>query len=372
MFGLEIIIILIVSLVAGAVRSARKKKEVSRDLDGWAQALGMVRIGDELFGEMEGVPVGARLAFDGPHGTKVAARWTLFARIQPPLDLGLVICHRNRGVEVPGGGEMLAWGNSPAFDARFETRCDEPARALKLLNRHIRNMMLKWIHPDAIVTVADGGVAVQSPHESTDLETLRHGLLTVAGLVNGLNAARDHVPAASVLVGHCVAWRQFSKQNGLSHIAAPLCMFGSLLGSTMYAYSVRKAPGDYDLDVWMRFEEPLGLGLLVQPMRTVDRMKELFGAQDYKLGDPLFDETFLVRVSDEAGTVALLDADTQKRLLVIHDTVGPLSLTDDGLSIRLPHVPPDPTVVPRIAQQMLEIAHFVSNKRAGQRHGPYR
>jgi hypothetical protein len=123
----------------------------------------------------------------------------------------------------------------------------------------------------------------------------------------------------------------------------------------------------------MRFEQPLALGLLVQPMRTLDRMKDMFGAEDYKLGDELFDETFLVRVSDEAGTVALLDEETRKRLLLIHDSVGPLSLTDDGVSIRLPMVPQDPAVVPKLVRQLIDIASFISDKRQRDRRGgPYR
>ena len=80
-----------------------------------------------------------------------------------------------------------------------------------------------------------------------------------------------------------------------------------------------------------------------------------------------------MRVSDEEGVVALFDEETRKRLLVIHDTVGPLSLTDDGISVRLPHVPPDPAIVPRIVRQMLEIARFINDKRRGERAGgPYR
>jgi hypothetical protein len=221
--------------------------------------------------------------------------------------------------------------------------------------------------------VSDGGVAVQTVEGRADEHVLRLGLDAVAAIADELNVARERVPPAPALLAHRAQWTKFAADNGLSWIGAPLCMFGSIEGSAVYAYSVRMGPGDYQLEVWLRFEEPLGLGLLVQPVRTIDRVKDMFGTVDYRLGDDLFDETFLVRVADEAGTVALLDAETRKRLLVIHDTVGPLSLTDEGLSVRLPRVPPDPAVVPTIVRQMIDIAHFVSAKRRTQRAGgPYR
>lgn len=373
MFGLEIIFLLLVTLVLSAVEKARRTRKVNLDLDDWAKRLGMVRVGNELFGQRGGVPVGARLAFDSPHGTKVQARWTLYARLLPPLDLGLLASTRVVPVELAGAGARVVLTEDAAFDARFAVRCDEPHRGVELFDPEVRTLMLRWLHPNAMFMLSDGGVAVQTVHGQADEATLRTGLEAVAAITNALNQARDLVPAAHELERHRVAWRRFAADNGLSGVDAPLCMFGMIEDASVYAYAVRKMPGDFDLEVWMRFEDPLGLGLLVQPMRTVDRMKEMFGATDYKLGEPLFDETFLVRVSDEAGTVALLDDETRKRLLVIHDTVGPLSLTDDGLSVRLPHVPPDPAVVPKIVRQMLEIAHFIADKRRVQRAGsPYR
>ncbi|RLB45950.1 MAG: hypothetical protein DRI90_27865 [Deltaproteobacteria bacterium] len=111
---------------------------------------------------------------------------------------------------------------------------------------------------------------------------------------------------------------------------------------------------------------------LLQPKRTVDRVKELFGADDHELGDPVFDETFLLRVSDASSTEALLDPPLRRRLLAIHRTVGPLSLTDDGLLVRLPTVPVDPSVVPTKVGHLLELAGEIAQRRGAQQAGPYR
>jgi hypothetical protein len=372
-FGLEIFFMLLVVLVVSAVERRRRKQRVSHDLDDWAKQLGMVRVGNELFGQLDGIPVGARLAFDGPHKTKAQARWTLYARLQPPLDLGILVSNRLMPVELPSAGHIEAYGFGGDFDRRFAVLCDEPVRAHALLTPAVRHVMMRRLHPNAMFMLTDSGVAVQAVHGRAGETMLRSGLQAVAAIADHINTAREAVPAARPLQTHGIAWSRFAHGNGLQTITAPLCMFGTIEDATMYAYSVRANAGEFHLEVWLRFEDPLGLGLLVQPMRTVDRMKEMFGAADYKLGDALFDETFLVRVSDERGTVALLDEKTRKRLLIIHDTVGPLSLTDDGISVRLPHVPPEPAVVPTIVRQMLEIARFIADKRRFERTaGPYR
>ena len=372
---MEIFLLALVVMVVSAARRFQRRRRLGGDLDHWAQVLGMVRVGDELFGADDEIPLGARLAFDSPNKNAERAHWTLYARLQPPLDLGLVISNKLMPVALPGTGAAHAnFGHAdPSFDQRCVVACDEPARAQALLTGSLRRVILDNLHPQAMFMITDAGVAVQTVDGHAGESELRNGLRVVTAIAHSLNAAREHVPPAMPLIAHRDAWVRFAGGNGLQGISAPLCMFGTIDDATMYAYSVRTSATELQLEVWLRFEQPLALGLLVQPMRTVDRFKELFGAEDYKLGDALFDETFLVRVSDGPATAALLDAETRKRLLLIHDTVGPLSLTDDGLSVRLPYVPPDPAIVPTIARQMLEIARFIADKRRGQQAGgPYR
>ncbi len=372
MFGFEFLLIIIL-LLASAIERRRRLQKVDTDLDDWAKRLGMTRVGDELFGRFSGIPVGARLAFDSPHKTRVQPRWTLYARLQPPLDLGLLVCNARQPVTLAGAGRSMAKGDDDAFNRRFTALSDDPGRALALLDKRVRQRMIATLHREAMVMLTDGGVAVQTVQGHTDETTLREGLQVVSKLASAINKARKHVPAAMLLSQHRPAWVRFAGEHGLQLISAPLCMFGRVGDAAMYAYSVRMHSDVFQLEVWLRFDEPLALGLLVQPMTTVDRVKDMFGSVDHKLGDDLFDATFLVRVSDAAGTSALLDAETRQRLLIIHDAVGPLSLTDDGISVRLPHVPQDPKVVPKVVGQMLEIARFIAAKRRGQRvGGPYR
>ena len=68
----------------------------------------------------------------------------------------------------------------------------------------------------------------------------------------------------------------------------------------------------------------------------------------------------------------LLDASLRQRILALHGTVGPFTLTDDGCSFRLPNVPEDPAVVTTVVGHLIEIADRVGDRRFGNRRGPYR
>ncbi|MBW2455064.1 MAG: hypothetical protein JRI68_11165 [Deltaproteobacteria bacterium] len=362
---------LLVAIVATIVARYRRRRQIDHDLDAWARALGLVRVGNDLFGQREGMPVGARLALDAPKGQW--ARWTVHARLQPPLDLGLSIHTGRHEVEDVTKGASLVVTGDAEFDKRFVVRGDEPERVRALLDPPLRQRLVRQLHPGALFMVTDQGVAMQVPRPHANLEWFTRALNTLTGIASGVNRARSNVPVAAVLQRHRTSWAAFASSQMLHGISAPLCMWGRLRGATVFAYSVRLGPGDLCLEIWLRFQEPLGLGVLLQPKRTVDRVKELFGADDHELGDPVFDETFLLRLSDVEATEALLDEPLRKRLLAIHSTVGPLSLTDDGLLVRLPTVPLDPAVVPNKVGHLLELAREIAERRGGQRDGgPYR
>ncbi len=371
MFGLELYLIgFIIIGIAKMVGRLKGRREVDRNLTEWAEALGLVRVGNELVGLIDGVPVGARLAFDRPGGFD--ATWTLYARLQPPLDLGLVVHSRPMDVELPSAGRFATQTGNATFDQRYACRGDEPARVRALLGASVTGTILSALHPAAPLLINDDGVAVQGPRVFGTEEWLRRGLDTVARVALALNEARDHVPAAHGLVGHRTHWARFAAHNGLHGISAPLCMWGTLQGSTIYAYANRLAPASYCLEVFLRFDQPLGLGLLLQPLRTVDRLKDFFGVEDHRLGDDVFDDAFLLRVSDAGGVEDLLDASLRERILALHGTVGPFTLTDDGCSFRLPTVPEDPAVVTTVVGHLIEIADRVADRRFGHQRGPYR
>jgi len=369
---IELLIMTIVAIAVTVVGRQRRKSKVDRDLRTWAQALGLARVGNELLGRVEDTPVGARLAFDTKQGANTDARWTVYARLEPPLDLGLSLHTRGLELQEPLGGVHPVLTGDVDFDRRFVIRADEPRRAATLFTPLLRRELLAQLQPRAMFMLNDSGCAAHGHHQWASEAWLKTGIHTMARVCQLVANARSRVPVAQSLQQQRETWAKFASANALHGISAPLCMWGTIQGAQVYAYAVRTGPMRYQLEVWLRFAVPLGLGLLIQPMRTVDRFKELFGVDDYPLGDDNFDRTFLVRVSDAAGVEELLDQELRTHILSIHGRVGPLSMTDEGVSLRLPAVPPDPAVVPKLVHTLIEIAQKVADRRFGERLGPYR
>jgi hypothetical protein len=361
---------LLVVLVMRLVGRVKKSRDVDRNLDEWGRELGLVRVGNELVGRIGEVPVGARLAFDRPG--LFDATWTLYARLQPPLDLGILVHNHTMHVELPSAGHHPANASYGAFDTNYSLRGDEPARLRQLMSPPVTRTILQSIHPSAPLLINDDGIAVQGARSRGTTEWLRQGLHAVATTAEAINQARDGVASAARFATLEHGWTRFARDNGLHLLRAPLCIWGTIDGASIYAYANRLDPDEFCLEVFSRFEKPLGLGLLVQPKRTIDRVKNMFGAMDHKLGDEVFDQTFLVVVSDAAGVEDLLDDELRGHILELHGSVGPFTMTDDGASFRLPSVPADPTMVPGLVRHLIAIADHVAARRFGTGRGPYR
>lgn len=358
-------------VIALGTAKLRQKRKLRRDLAELSESLGLVQVGDDLFGMHGGVAIGVRLAMDA---AKFAVpRTTAFARLQPPLDLGLSISWMAAEIRDPTAGPHRVGTGDQRFDSVYAVWGDEPGRVRALLSPQLRATLSRTFHPEAMFLINDHGVAVQTWQHEANRAWLEGGVETCVRLATAIDAAREGVEVASPLREHKKAWTRFANHHALHGISAPLCMWGKVAGADIYTYSVRLSPGCFCLEVWLRFETPLGLGLLIQPKRTVDRVKDMFGGQDHLLGDALFDDTFVVRVSNTAAAEALLDDAMRKRLLTVHGNLGALSLTDDGLSVRLPSVPVDPAVVPATVEQLVALAVDIAKKRGQTRaHGPYR
>jgi hypothetical protein len=129
----------------------------------------------------------------------------------------------------------------------------------------------------------------------------------------------------------------------------------------------------YALEVYVGFAQSLGLDLPLRHQHTFDRLASLFGAQDIDLGDPPLDQAFAVKAHEPSAAGEILDPPTRAALLALHQRVGVVSLSDEGMSVRLPCGAPDPAVVPRTVQQPSALAESISSHGTRERElGPYR
>lgn len=365
---------LVTVTLAAAVRAGlswRRKRRLDDTLDNVAAKLGIQRLPDEIVGELDGAFVGARLAFDSQH-EKSVARWTIYARFHPPLDLGLGIAPRRTRVIPPESGWPLATGDQ-AFDQAFELRADEPDRARVFVQGFWEALKERPFSPWDLFIISDEGVAMQEPEDRIDEASLIARLQAAQQLVAWVDAARGRVGPPTSLEGLYPRWSRFARDMGFTMTTMPFGLTGRVRGAAVRATTVRVGYREYRLEMEIAFERSLQLGLLVQPMRTLDRVKELFGADDQPLGDPVFDKTFLVRVSDLAGARDLFDEELRRLVLSVHHDVGPVSLMDEGVVVRLPNVPPDPAGVPAMLERVLGLATEIATRGGiGVRRGPYR
>jgi hypothetical protein len=133
-------------------------------------------------------------------------------------------------------------------------------------------------------------------------------------------------------------------------------MWGQLGSVYVHVHSVRTDCLHYQLEVSVRFPEPLALGLDVQPTGVLDKVAVFFGGQDIQTGQPAFDGAFRVKAADTAGAVQLLDPGRAARILQLQANAGPTLINDEGIAVRLPSVPHDPSAIPRVVQHMSALA----------------
>jgi hypothetical protein len=156
-------------------------------------------------------------------------------------------------------------------------------------------------------------------------------------------------------------------------MATPLCIWGKLEGFDVTAYAARIGRLHYALHVTLRFPRPLGIGLLVRPSQSFDGLAKFFGAEDRVLGDPPFDQAFVVKAVSHEAALAILDAPLRAALLGLHASVGRVVLADDSIGVQLSHLPADPSLVPRLVHHLGGVAEAIIKKAdPSGAYGPYR
>ncbi len=335
-----------------------------------AAGLGLHYANSEIWGRRHGQSIRVGLVSRGSGKNKTT--YTVASSVlNPPLDLGLSVQRHGFFNDLFQGGHDIQVGD-PAFDGRFIIQGDEDHRVRALLATELRQLLLGRLG-GADFSLSDRGMSVERHGATNDGRWLGWAIEMCSQTTHLLSRARFHVPVASALAWHSQAWAAFARANGLRGVDTPLCMWGELEGTGVHAYAARVGTRAYQLEVRVSFSPSLGVGLAVQPTRTFDRVAIFFGSQDHKLGDPAFDETFVVKAASAHAVGQVLDARLRAQLLELHRTVGATSLYDDALVVRLPTLPRHPAVVPQTVHRMAALAEAVGARRhPGEHVGPYR
>jgi hypothetical protein len=355
-------------LIWWVLRSSKKTDEA------WASAAqehGLHRAGKRsLTGTKYGVPVHVRTVTRGSGDSKTTYT-VVSAALRMSLDLGLNLrrhgffnnmFHKSADVEV----------GHRAFDDAFIVSADEASRVMLLFDAKLRQLLLQHLSQKHDFSLTDHGVSVECVGETRDRQWLSWAIELCARATSKMDIARSNVPPAAPLAHHRHAWRAYATANGMACMDTPLCMWGDISGQKVQANAVRTAPGVYELEVSLKFAEELGLGLGIEPTGLMDKVAVFFGSQDHRFDDLVFDDTFRVKVTAVDQVDQVLDQNMRGQLMMLHSNVGPLSLDDAGIAVRLPNVPRDPAIVPRTVQKMIGVAETLSARRLVDGIGPYR
>lgn len=377
--GVVLVVVVVVGVIAGifglvggliwwSIKQQRQREQIWQQT---AQQLGLAYTGGRIHGRLHGQSVSVTTVSRGS-GNNRQTFTVVSSRLDTPLDLGLSVRAHGFFNDLFQGGHDIQIGDRE-FDMLYLIQADEDHRARAALTQPLRQLILQHLKRSSTFFLNDQGMVIECGGTTSSARWLHWSLEMVSRAAHHLSHTRAQIPVASGLAGHSHAWARYARARGLRGLDTPLCMWGELDGVYVYAHAVRTNTRTYSLDVRVRFARPLGMGLLVQPKRTLDRLAIFFGSQDHRFGDPVFDDTFRVKVSDVDHIDQVVDQQTRGLLLGLHNSLGPCSLVDDGLSVRLPYVPRDPAVVPRTVQHLTGVAETITKKGPQVAQiGPYR
>jgi len=360
------------ALITKGVRD--QKKKVTRFLRTVLEERGFRQQGNALHGEIEGNPCTVTMSTNG-----TAVFTILFS---PNMDLGLIAHNNpmNQPYEVP-------FPNDLAFAGGHEVVAIEHSRAHHLFNNQIRRFLRQktWMDDvrieDAFFRTSISGMGVNE-------KKLRARTQRVFDFVELFEPVRRSIPVAAALKHTEPRWRALAAKQGWRFGTTPLHMVGqveagkvriqmTLISQSVPSHNNHHSPYrfHYEREATLRFVDPLALGLVVAPKTWTGQTAELFGGQDIKTGDALFDDTFRVLAEDVEGTKRVLSAAVRAKLLLIHHDINPIRLDDDGLTLRERHDATRPEEMVKLIPALEKLARLIQDARTArgdQEQGPYR
>ncbi len=110
---------------------------------------------------------------------------------------------------------------------------------------------------------------------------------------------------------------------------------------------------------------PLGIGLSLRREHAFGRLTKLFGAQDVEVGDPVFDEAFLIKTSDPARAAALLTPAVRDSLLRLLATYPQVQVDDSQISLERTGLIRSPDALVSITRRLLAAARTLTDTDSG-------
>lgn len=233
--------------------------------------------------------------------------------LRRPLGLGLQVRRRGLSERVFRRNRSPGIELGQDIDRRVEVLGDHPAQVRTLLGAaDVRTSLerLMDVHPDVVVTDASVRVHLDRALPS---EVALNGLVErMLGLANALEDARRDVRPPERLQRLVPDWKATAEALGLELEPWLPAMVGTLDGHPVVAAISRNEQG-YQADVRLWFGEHRQTGLRLRPQVEPDGYWSV--GQDIQLGDPAFDQSFVVKGWDPGKIRDLLGPEARQALL---------------------------------------------------------
>lgn len=267
------------------------------------------------------------------HGTERRTEVRGVVALERPLGLGVQI--RRAGRLTRRRGAPVTLGDAD-LDRRLAIGGDDPERVRHLLAPPVRDALRSLVDrwPDVLVTDEDVEVRLKSPElTSFGLQAL---LTAMTRLADALEDARRDVPPPEELRPWLEPWERLAASLGLDFHPWLPALSGRLHGRRVLVVPRRDADRyGLALEVW--FQPHPELGLLLRPQVEPDGYWSV--GQDIQVGDPRFDEAFVIKGWDPVLVSARL-GELSRDLLLDLAARGPLVVDDRGLHLRIHDLEP--------------------------------
>lgn len=286
------------------------------------------------------------------------------ARPAHGLDLGLWV--RQAGPSLAGAA------NVETGDAAFDGVCQvttapggaHAARAL--LDAETRSALTRMLvagRPE----ITDDVVALNLSAHFLTADALMAKVRECVRIARSVDALGERLsPPSGIGAARAAAFADACRELGLGYRAHPLSAGGDTPDSALWvrwrSHPVERSfalAGDGEVEtpgyrVAARFHRPLGVGLRVEPAGLSDRLKDLVGLGDLRLGDAAFDAAWRVRATSEDGARAMLGDVARAKLQRLRALGVHLKLDDSGLD-GLGALPADPGCVPEVLRLVTDL-----------------
>lgn len=255
-----------------------------------------------------------------------------------PLGLGLMLRRRGLSDRVFRRSRAPETRISDADLAkRLEARGDDPGRVHALITADVqqalRGLISRW--PDLVVTDRSVRVHLAHPLSSADqLHALVDAMMHVAA---NIEEARRDVEPPGALEASADAWATLAEAKGLDLEPWLPALSGTLAGRHVVLAPDRSGAG-YTAELRLRFRPHPELGFRLRPQVAPDGYWSV--GQDIQVGDPTFDDAFVIKGYDPAAIRALLGPEARRHLLALAAR-GPIAIDDRTLILQ--GLPTDPT-----------------------------